>query len=144
MRNRIKAGIIAFVMVFGIGAAASVTPALDRTAVGSDAASASFSWCTASAVVCFATNTDGNGSRWSSQLLPVGTCIGMPAGFNDAVDSLWNKYTTGQVTVYENNPCGGYLFTYGPGAFVTDVGWFWHDEISAVCLGPRGGAGRCP
>ena len=141
MRNRIMAGLVALVAVFALAGVASVTPALDRTPVGSDAASASFSWCTAAAVVCFATNTDGNGTRWQSQLLPVGTCIGVP--HNDAYDSLWNKYTTGNVTVYENNPCGGYLFTYGPGAFVQNVGWFWHDEISAVCLGPRG-AGRCP
>lgn len=134
MRNRIRRALAALMVVLGLSTG--------LVAVTAAPAHASFSWCTYSAQVCFATNTDGNGTRWHSQLLPVGQCIGVP--HNDAYDSLWNKYTTGSVTVYENNPCGGYLFTYGPGAFVQNVGWFWHDEISAVCLGPRGGSNGCP
>jgi len=108
-----------------------------------------WSWCTSTARVCFATDRDGNGTHWVSQLLPVGTCIGVPSNMNDRISSLWNRYTSSgaQLTIYWHNPCGSPQFTYGPNTQVNYVGAINNDEISAVCLGPRRVEGQttgCP
>jgi hypothetical protein len=109
------------------------------------AAQASFSWCTGTAAVCFAQDTNGNGTVYKTAGTPIGTCRPMPTFMNDTTSSLKNLYTTAAatLTVYENNPCGGYLKTYSANVTINDVGWFWNDEISAFCIGPRG-AGKCP
>lgn len=131
----------------------AVVAVLALAAVGLSAtpASAAWTWCTGSAKVCFAVDASGSGTHWESQLLPVGTCIGVPSSMNDKITSLWNKYTTaapgGQVTIYRHNPCTSNAlneyFTYGPNTVVNNVGAIFNDVISGVCLGPRG-AGKCP
>jgi hypothetical protein len=108
-----------------------------------------WAWCTGTAKVCFATDRNGGGTHWQSTLLPVGTCVGVPASMNDKISSLWNKYQSsgGLLTIYWNNPCGSPQFTYGPHTQVNYVGNIHNDQISAVCLGPRRVEGQttgCP
>jgi hypothetical protein len=127
--------IVAIVVVVSVVQAVLIKPA-----------HASFSWCTSANVVCFAEHNDGNGIRWTSNLLPVGQCYGVPSSLNDKISSLWNKYTSSgaRINAYLNNPCSGFLYGWGPGAFVPWIGSNNNDKISAVCLGPRGGSVGCP
>lgn len=112
-------------------------------------AHASFDWCHGAGVVCFAEHTYGNGYRWGpTTLVPYGQCIGVPGPLDNKISSLWNKYGIDgtaplQLTGYASSSCSSRLYTWGPGAYVLDIGYTNRDRISSVCLGPRT-PGYCP
>ncbi|HSJ75805.1 MAG TPA: hypothetical protein VK899_06465 [Gemmatimonadales bacterium] len=127
---------------------ASLGLAAGIVAVAATPAQASFSWCTANSIVCFANDTSGNGAHFSDDSLPLGVCFGVPSGFNDTISSLFNRWLikNANINVYRDNPCGGnHVITFLPGAQVnlTNVSG-WDNIISGYCLGPRGGSIGCP
>ena len=136
MRRRI----IALLTALGLG--------LGLALVAASPAQASWTWCTGTNIVCFAIDTNGSGSHFSDDSLPLGQCFGVPSGFNDRISSLSNRWTISgaSINVYRDNPCGGnHVITFLPGAQVnlTNVSG-WNDIISGYCLGPRGGSIGCP
>jgi hypothetical protein len=106
--------------------------------------------CHGAGVVCLAEHINGGGSHWGPTTLPYGRCIGVPSWLNDKTSSLWNKYGIDgtpplQLSLYRHNPCGDRMYTWGPGAYVLNIGRANNDIASAVCLGPIGtGEGYCP
>jgi hypothetical protein len=108
-------------------------------------AHASFDWCHGSSVVCFAEHTYGNGARWGPRSFPYGGCVNVPSYLNDKIDSLWNKYGWDsqspplQLTGYENacHQSVSVLYTWGPNAYVNNIGVVNRNRISSVCVGPR-------
>jgi hypothetical protein len=128
-------------VLLGVGGAVAIgTPA-----------SAHWTTCHGVSVVCFAEHVDGHGWIWGPTPLPYGVCVGVPTSMNDKISSLWNKYGWDssspplQLSAYEHNPCSrtGHLYTWGPSAYVMNIGSRNNDRISSVCLGPRQ-SGYCP
>lgn len=131
MKNRIKAALAGLLMAIGI------------TVVVAEPAYATWA-CANPATVCFATNINGGGNWYPTAGTPIGQCHGVISGFNDVISSVRNNYTSsgGQLTVYENNPCGGVHRTYPPNWIQSNVGSVMNDRISAFCIGPH--PGTCP
>ena len=100
-------------------------------------------WC-AAGNVCFAIDDYGNGAHFSD-FGPVGTCQGMPAGFNDQVSSLWNRFQTSGalINLYQHNPCQRRK-SFAENTVVPEFNFLINDQISAYCIGPIGGSTGCP
>lgn len=126
-----RAAVVAVLTVLGV--AAFATPAH----------AAWLPWCTAGNV-CFAVDSYGNGAHFSD-FGPVGTCQGMPAGFNDQLTSVWNRFLTPGATVwlYDDNPCR-YRHGVSANTVVQQLNFLLNDETSAYCIGPLGGSTGCP
>lgn len=98
--------------------------------------------CHGAGVICFAEHTNGNGYHWGPRTLPYGGCVNMPSGIDNKSDSLWNKYGIDgtpplALNTYETQGCNSLVFTWGPEAYVLNIGWLNRNRISSVCLGPR-------
>lgn len=98
--------------------------------------------CHGVSIICLAEHVNGGGIHWRTSL-PYARCVGVPSNLNDRVSSLWNKYGWDssspplQLTGYKHNPCRERMYTWGPSAYVLNIGSLNNDVMSAVCLGPR-------
>jgi hypothetical protein len=138
--NKVKAIVVTLLLSAGITLVAA-SPAYAYPFVG----------CSGAGVVCFSEHINGDGRMWGpTTLQPFGRCFGVPSWLNDRISSLWNKYGIDltpplQVTLYRHNPCADRMYTWGPGAYVLNIGRANNDIASAACVGPVGTAeGHCP
>lgn len=146
MRNKFKAAVAVLLMLVGLGAVtAAPAYAVDP-----------FYNCHGAGVICLAEHRGGTGVQYGPWTWgPPGSCYNLPASFNDKTSALWNKYGITptaplQFTLYQDVGCrGGYLYTWGPQAYVLWIGNVNNDRASSGCLGPRHGTntppeGYCP
>jgi hypothetical protein len=137
--KKLRAGLVTLVLVLA-GVFVSASPAYAYP----------FTNCHGAGVVCFSEHINGEGRMWGpTTLQPFGRCFGVPSWLNDRISSLWNKYGIDltpplQVTLYRDNPCADRMYTWGPGAYVLNIGRANNDIASAACVGPVGtGEGFC-
>ena len=138
-----KRKIVALIVAVLLGGGATL-------AVATPAYAYPFEPCHGAGVVCFAEHINGEGAHWGPVTLrPYGTCFSVPSWLNDKISSLWNKYgidgtATLPVILYRNGGCAYYMYAWGPGAYVLNIGSVNNDKASSACVGLRAPSGSRP